>query len=173
MDTQKLKAKIGEHEFEAEGPADVVQKQFDAWKELIASLSSQKPAPSNEDSQKGTGIPQTPLVKVTNTDKIMSVNGRIVSLTVKAPTIEDALLLLLFGQKIYRNNESVTGGELLQGVEMSGYRVDRIDRTLEKLSGDGDVIKVGFNRGTRYRLSNQGAMEAQNTAKELIASVAQ
>ncbi len=38
MDTQKLKMKIGIHEFEAEGPVDIVQSQFAAFKELIAAL---------------------------------------------------------------------------------------------------------------------------------------
>ncbi len=36
-DNYRLKIKIGQHEFEAEGPADVVREQFQVFKDLIAS----------------------------------------------------------------------------------------------------------------------------------------
>lgn len=37
MDGYKLRVKIGDHEFEAEGPADVVKEQFELWKSLVTS----------------------------------------------------------------------------------------------------------------------------------------
>lgn len=36
MEITKLKMKIGEHEFEAEGPTEVVQTQFAAFREDVA-----------------------------------------------------------------------------------------------------------------------------------------
>src|SRR5262245_54066226 len=38
METQRLRVKIGPHEFEAEGPPDTVSKQYADWREMIASL---------------------------------------------------------------------------------------------------------------------------------------
>src|ERR1700678_1882282 len=48
MAEYKLKIKIGEHEFEAEGPADGVQSQFAACKELIGSVAPSPPKPKTE-----------------------------------------------------------------------------------------------------------------------------
>ena len=42
MADYRLKIKIGEHEFEADGPVDAVKSQFEAFKELITSLTAQK-----------------------------------------------------------------------------------------------------------------------------------
>ena len=49
MVENKLKIKIGEHEFEAEGPVDIVQSQLAAFTELVSKLPvvPQKPAQWN------------------------------------------------------------------------------------------------------------------------------
>jgi hypothetical protein len=36
--TTKIKIRVGDHEFEAEGPVGTVQAQFEAFKELISSV---------------------------------------------------------------------------------------------------------------------------------------
>ncbi len=35
MDTVRFKTKIGEHEFDLEGPPEFVREQFVAWQELV------------------------------------------------------------------------------------------------------------------------------------------
>ena len=45
MENTRIKIKIGNHEFEAEGPSKIVQEQFEAFKQLIAS-TPQHVAPS-------------------------------------------------------------------------------------------------------------------------------
>src|SRR5205807_9904884 len=75
-----------------------------------------------------------------NLEKIMRAEGRLISLTVRADTVADAALLLLLGQRQFRANDSVTGGEVLDGLRESGQAVPRIDSTLSRLADDGLVI---------------------------------
>lgn len=204
----KLKMKIGAHEFEAEGPADVVKEQFESFKALIQALPADVSTivgptgpprfsmdqttyfdgdvtPSAERMTKdqwkeglakmGIGYTEVPRKDVTPDaalNRIMRVENRVVSLTVQVRAIEDAVLLLLFGQKVMRENDSVTGSEIMDGLEISGLKVPRADRVLAKLSDNGDAIAVGLGRAKRYRMTNTGMTKARALAGELIATVA-
>jgi hypothetical protein len=156
--------KVGESEFEAEGPADVVQAQLAAWKELLSTAPKQEPG-------KPTSLTPAGELPHLSLEKILKVDGRVVSLTARSETIDDAVLVLLLGQKESRNNQSVTGAELMEGLTQSGYSLPRIDKVMDKLSDEGSVITVGVNRGRRYRLSNTGLSKALMVAKEVIATV--
>src|SRR5215468_734597 len=101
----------------------------------------------------------------------MRVDGRIVSLTVNAQSIQDAVLALLLGQRQFRSNDTVTGAEILGGLRESGRGVGRIDHTLNQLTAEGSVITIGQHRGRRYRLTNSGVNRAQEVARGLIALV--
>lgn len=48
----------------------------------------------------------------------------------------------------------------------------RVDRLLEKMGRDGDLIVTGERRSKRYRLTNSGLAKAQKIASELLATVA-
>ncbi|MGA9964128.1 MAG: hypothetical protein WBQ10_02900 [Terriglobales bacterium] len=172
MDTYRLKIKIGDHEFEADGPVDVVQSQFSAFRDLITAFPA-KPAPeaprqdqleerkvSNPDS-----FPHLPL------EKIIKVEGRVVSLTAKCDSVDEAVMLVLLGQKDFRNNQEVTGAEIMDGLKQSGYMLDRVDKLLDKLASEGSTIIIGVHRGRRYRLTNQGLSKALGIAKEVLATV--
>ena len=54
MENYRIKVKIGEHEFEADGPADAVQSQFEMFKQLIANqpkpIDTTKKEPQQEES---------------------------------------------------------------------------------------------------------------------------
>lgn len=174
MDVQKLKIKVGDHEFEAEGPPDVVQAQFAAWRDLVAALPAlphAAPAPAPQ--------PITPTVTANagtadavRLDKITKQEGRVVSLTARGASVEDEVMLVLYGQKVLRENESVTGGEILDGLRLTGRTVNRVDYQLDKMTTAGDVITIGIGRGRRYRLTNQGTAKARDLAQALIATVA-
>jgi hypothetical protein len=172
MDGYRLKIKVGEHEFEAEGPADVVQAQFESFKSLIAAL------PTTTVANKSVALPQKEAENTVSAnesafalDKITRIEDRVVSLTARPDNLEDALLLLLLGQRTFRANDSVTGGEVLNGLRQSGITVGRVDWRLDKLAGEGQIIKVGSGRASRYRLTNQGMNKAQGIARNLIATV--
>ena len=128
MDNYRLKIKIGDHEFEAEGPIDVVQSQFDAFKDMISSITSSsvtKKSTSNtyNENENNINVSETTITL----DKITRIEERVVSLTARPDTIGDALLTILLGQRTLRGNDSVTGSELISGLRQSGVMVGLVD----------------------------------------------
>jgi len=171
----RLKIKIGQHEFEAEGDADAVQKQFQAFKDLIVSLpevSSQQTSLPTREAASGTRNLNTE-INGQGLSTIMKVDDRVISLTVRPPSLEDAVLLILYGQKELRANELSTGGDVMSGLTATGgFAVSRVDKTLAKLGRKGDVIVIGEHRSKRYRLTNSGLAKVQKVASELLATIA-
>ena len=163
MDTSKIKIKIGDHEFEAEGPTDVVQSQFQAFKELIAAVPvTIVPPPSS--GPKLNGQAEQPKSKL---EKMFKTEGRIVSLTAIPQTTNDAALLVMLGQKHFRGNDTVTGQEVGDGLDHSGVMAGRVDRIMDAFIQEGSVMKIGQGRATRYRLTNTGMNKAVNVASQL------
>jgi hypothetical protein len=172
MDTAKIKVKIGDHEFEAEGPADLVRDQFESFKNIISELTQESiliPATTNANSRQI----QDAIVDdaIQTLEKILHVSGRVVSLTALPTSATDAALLIMLGHKNLRNHDSVTGQEIGDGLAQSGRGVPRVDRVMDKALEDAYVLKSGLRRGTRYRLTNQGLMKATAVAKDLIATL--
>ena len=172
MENAKLKIKIGDHEFEAEGPTELVQAQFTTFRDLVLNI------PASKQVQPTTIVSEValPAASADNgapvCDKIMRQDGRIVSLTARGASIEDEIMLVLLGQKMLRNNESVTGAEITSGLKVTGGAIGRIDFKLDKLSKEGNVITIGTHRARRYRLTNRGAAKAHEIAKAVISTVA-
>jgi hypothetical protein len=176
-DSYRLKIKLGADEFEAEGPIQVVQSQFAAFKELVearARVAATQPAvviPAPAPTVEATQKPEAPAI-TERLDKIMQLSDRIVSLTARPNSTDDAVLLLLYGQKMLRQNDAVTGSEIIQGANATGgLAIVRADRVLDKLSANGDVIIIGEHRSRRYRLTNAGFAKARQIATDLLAIV--
>jgi hypothetical protein len=167
MDLAKLKVKIGEHEFEAEGPTDIVQAQFAAFRELVSNLPARPP-----ENQVNKAAPNATKSGELMLDKIMKHDDRIVSLTARGESLDHEIMLVLLGQKVLRSNDSVTGAEIADGLRQTGRTINRIDYQLDKMTQVGDVITIGMHRARRYRLSNQGFAKAQELAMALVEKVA-
>ncbi|MGC2245918.1 MAG: hypothetical protein WA609_04880 [Terriglobales bacterium] len=164
----KLKIKVGEHEFESEGPIDVVQAQFAAFRDLISTIPPKRenlPAAEEQRSAEQAPLPHLQLTK------ILKVDGRVISLTARCDTVDEAVLVILLGQLEIRDNQEVTGAEIMDGLKQSGFTIGRVDKTMDKLARDGSVITMGVNRGRRYRLTNLGKNNALGIAKEVILTV--
>jgi hypothetical protein len=168
MDIYKLKIRIGEHEFEAEGPQDAVERQFQAFKELIASpppLATKRPdveypSPNGHRDLK-------PFNSIFRND------GRVISLTAPPHDIGEGALLILFGQKEIQGEETPTGSQIADGLRRSGYVIPgRVDRILDDFVSQGLVIKMGVKKGTRYRLTNTGSPKAADIAERTKQMVA-
>jgi hypothetical protein len=149
----RLKIKIGQNEFEAEGPPEAVQQQFEAFKEMVARIPSTPSQESAQLSQPSIEVkpPQLPPADAAangkTLSKIMRVDGRSVSLTARPEGIREAILLILYGQKELRENDSVSGSEVMHGLARTGgFSVARVDRYLEALASDGEVIVIGEHR---------------------------
>jgi hypothetical protein len=175
----RLKIKIGANEFEAEGSAEVVQDQFRMFKELLGSVPP-VPEPQTQNAPDNrVADPQTIAVRLDTSiadlslDKITKNDNRTISLTVRPQSTDDAVLMLVYAQKIIRQNDAVTGAEIMNGITATGgMLVSRVDKLLEKLAKDGDVIVIGERRGKRYRLTNTGLARARQIASDLLAIVA-
>ncbi len=172
MEPYLLKVKFGVHEFEAEGPAEVVQAQFAQFKELVASAPS-LPQPTPEQAVEVNPTPNQAANQTAHIplERILKTEGRVVSLTAKCDTVDEAILLILLGQKEMRGNQEVSGAEIMDGLTQSGYRLSRVDHQMNKLEADGNTMTMGVHRGRRYRLSNAGLSKALAVARELIATV--
>jgi hypothetical protein len=166
MAEYRLKIKIGEHEFEADGPVDAVKAQFEAFKDLIAGIPSGNAAVAQ--ASKTVAQLNVPQFNIVNADNIFRADGRVISLVVPPNSDTEAVLLILFGQKYLRKNDSPTGSEIMDGMVQSGYRTTRIDRILASLSSEGAVIITGAHRGKRYRLTNSGYTKAEEIVKEAL-----
>ena len=172
MDATRIKVKFGDHEFEAEGPAEIVQSQFAAFKELISNMPQQMPKSNGMQHQQVQSESEVkPSAAHIELEKIVHVNGRVVSLTALPTSTEDAALLIMLGHKDMRNNVSVTGQEIGDGLAQSGRPVLRVDRLLDKAIDGALILKSGIKRGTRYRLTNQGHAKALQIAKDLVSSL--
>lgn len=174
MDACKLKIKIGQHEFEAEGPTQVVQEQFVAFKELASIAQVRAPT---DGARTPDPLPNPSRLKSDAVDELLSeimrVEDRVVSLLVKPQKVDDALLLLLYGQKTLRKNDAVSGAEMLDGIKATGgMAVTRVDKLLEKAGTAGDVIVMGERRAKRYRLTNAGLAKARSVADALASIIA-
>jgi len=179
MEPFRLKLKVGQHEFEAEGEQESVERQFAMWRDLIASPSAQPPASAPPPAPAITtpAVDSPPLGVVadprTEFDKIFRHEGRIVSLTIipNGPQkMADAALLMLLGQQIYNGDDLVTGGQVLDGLKRSGISVERADRVFGEHM-DQNVIRIGAHRGVKYRMTNPGVARAKELARGLVAMV--
>jgi hypothetical protein len=176
MDTYKLKIRVGDHEFEAEGPVEVVQAQFAEFRDLLNSIPTkpkepEPPAAPLSDDPVVDNITKLPALPHLPLEKILKVEGRKVSLTAQCETVDEAVLLILLGQMEFRANQEVTGAEIMDGLKQSGWVLDRVDKTLDKLSREGNVHTMGVHRGRRYRLTNLGKRTALGVADELLKTV--
>jgi hypothetical protein len=166
-DAYRVKVKVGQFEFEAEGEKDVVDRQYNQFLDHLPKsgtpvtppdVPSEHPLATNGEPAKQGEL---------NLDAIFKTEGRVVSLTVNPESEEETALLILLGQKHYRTNPSVTASELQDGLEESGVK----RRGSELIAGFGDknwVLKSGERKGTRYRLTNPGLSAAREIAKKTI-----
>ena len=155
MSEVRIRIKFGEHEFEAEGSVEAVDKHFATFRSLVA------PAPTAE--------PNPTKLEAPIWEKIMRVNGRIVSLSVQSHP-RDAALAILLGQRHFLRSESVSGREIMEGFRNSGIRAGRADLILKQHALRGYVIATGRRRLKRYRLSHDGLERAQQIARALAAN---
>jgi len=164
MSESRLRIKFGEHEFEAEGSTESVERQLEIFKRLVIPGTALKAA--METTQESAKDQAT-----LSLEKIMNVQGRTVSLRAAAK-VDDAVLLLLLGQRQFRQHHILSGKDVMNGLRASGFKVRRADLVLKKLSGAGSIIAIGRYRARRYQLSKSGLDGAEQIARRLISQAA-
>ncbi len=167
MTTLRIKIKVGDHEFEADGPPEAVQAQVLTFARLIGredKPEEKEAAPPEIVAIPAPAAPPPPPSAIT---RIGRVDGKLVSLNVECRSLEQAVLLVLLGQHKLRGNSAVAGTEIMDGLRKSGIAVDRADHILKRQASAGNVVVTGRRRLKRYRLTTDGIEKAQKIAQAL------
>ena len=157
--------KLGEHEFEAEGPPELIAAHFATWRDLLGAFAQSgdgaavlRPAPASDRAA-------SDLFAVDAQRKLVTLRRYPGG---KWPDA-DAVLLLLYGfRHVLGENARAVGVTRLQRALAESGRADaRIYRTLEGYRGAGLVRKFGRRRATSYQLTASGEERATALARTL------
>lgn len=184
MDSHKLRIKIGEHEFEAEGPAEIVKQHFEEFKSLLSSPASIRPVASRdsntvedeEEIENPHALTSTEVIDLVRLQRVIQrdLKTNILSLTCLpqgTSRTEDSAITLLLGHKVIRGVDLVKASSLVKGLAHSGCPIGRLDRVLARYIREHFIMKIGSGRASKYRLTNHGVQKAQAVAETLIGIV--
>lgn len=178
-DPYRLKTRLPNGaEFEAEGTEDSVRTLFEKFLEAIKTTPAPAAAPvipppaAPREGGNGGGAPATRLVSVSQEtldrlfvlDNDGGVTLRALPSTQDRPA--DSLILLIYGYRALKNEQSVTGTELKGSARQSGIQIERIDRVLSPY--DSFVTWAGIKKGRRYGLNNQGLRRAEDLMTQIL-----
>lgn len=176
METTRIKVRIGDAEFEAEGPQELITKQFDSFMAVVSATPKKEPtAPPSAavggPTQPASGAaPPTPASEVASAvmERVFR-QGDTLSLAA-LPNGEnassDAMLALLYGYMKIKNETTVTGTSLMKSAKLSGVSVDRVDRLMA--ANQDLVLAAGVRKARRYQLNNRGIARAAQIINAIL-----
>lgn len=181
--THRIKIKLGDAEFEAEGPSDLINAQFSAFLEAVSKATPKAAptpvAPSSNTSDDGANAndaasatavttPAAPNVSSDTLSRVFKVNDTVSLLAIPKTDkpAADALLVILYGYDRMKSISAVTGTTLMKGAKQSGINIDRIDRIMG--TRDEFVNFAGAKKGRRYSLNNRGVAEAEKIIRKMM-----
>jgi hypothetical protein len=159
----RIKLKIGDAEFDAEGDAEIVKSQFEQWLALVKDKPAAAAATAVQ-SQPAGGQTDALLARVFAQRPDGTVTLKVLP---KGKTREsDALLLLLYGYKRVKGTENIYGTQLMKAARFSGVQLERIDRTLNVHQQF--FMRGGQRRSANYTLNNRGVARAEEIMAEIF-----
>lgn len=168
MQTHRIKVKLGDAEFDAEGKAETVQAQYDAFLKLVASLPRPEAATPKPNLAKATPSGGIEIADAAM-DRIFR-RGEVLSLAA-LPSGEDmeadTMLVLLYGYLKIQSEQTVTGTTLRKSALVSGVNIERADRIMNALIPD-YVLAAGVRKARRYQLNNRGLTRAEGIIKTIL-----
>jgi hypothetical protein len=163
-EVRRLKMKIGDAEFEAEVAEAEVQPMYD---QFLSMLGGRRLPPAQADfvETTRTAFDQSLLTQIFDFRedgvvvlKVLPEGG--------ADNVADAILLLLYGYYLFKNEECVLATQLIPAAKQSGIWLRRpIHECIRK--NDRFVVHNGQRKGSNYALNNEGLA----VAKEIIAKI--
>lgn len=167
MDRIKIRFRLGDREFEAEGEKDIVRAQ---WEEARAWLFQEE-----SDKKSGRALPPPGEEKSFQKSLFnMAPGGRSLRLRVLPPggpggeRLSKALLLLLHGYHTLLQQNDVPAIRLAEDLRMSGFAgTRRLSRAFASLETRGLAVRSGTGKGSRYQATSPGINEAQAVASAL------
>lgn len=177
MENNRIKIKIGDSEFEAEGPAEIIAPQFEAFMAAIAALpkvvasalatpAANSPGqiyPPATNTVLTGGVPQNVLDRVFRQGETLS----LAALPHGDNAGAEAMLALLYGYLKLKNESAVTGTMLMKSAKRSGVPIDRVDR-LMGMSQPEFVLAAGVKKARRYQLNNPGIAKAEEIINAIL-----
>lgn len=194
MDKFKLRMKIGSNEFEAEGPIDEVKAQLETFrKEVKAQLEALQNLGSLQPSQKEIKVPLQETIddtiplrrgggslapkKQEHLNALFTGDSKENIVTLKIPTakgkrqIADAVLLILLGYQLIRNEDHIKASKIKRSLSISGITNQRFDQRIDKDIKEGLIIVAGQKKGTNYRLTNTGIANAEELMNGILKQI--
>jgi hypothetical protein len=164
MRMARLKIKLGDSEFEAEGTPEDIQAQYAAFLEAIKNTGAKPKAPK-EPAASPESLDDTALGRIFEA----APDSTLVTLKI-LPKGEnrdaDAMLLLLYGYRMFRQEHTVLGTQLMKAAEQSGlpgFRPSWVAPVHEVY-----LIRGGQKKGSTYGLNNQGLIKAKEIAAKMF-----
>jgi hypothetical protein len=187
MDVYKLKSKIGVHEFDAEGPVDVVRGDYADFLAVVrgtkdAPVADAPAADTSAGSKNGGKVTEEkPAAAVSGANgdeptdadmaKVFVARGADKLTLARLPQTEDvntdAVVMLLYGFHRLRKEDNVLGTRVAEGLRLSGVSFSKLFRVMDATSQY--THGAGAGRGVTYGLKNPGI----ERAKMLVRTVAQ
>jgi len=183
MENLKLRIKLGNCEFEGEGPKNCILEQFGVFQKLFREMTVNHEldiindnTPFLDASLPSLSSPQTkgfssaeveePLQKILHQ---LPVSPFLTCSILPLGKNKDAdtVLILLLGFRVFRNKKEVSVLNLNQALKKSGISPHRLDRMLSVHSKGQLVLKAGKGKGGGYQLTQKGALRAQELAINL------
>ena len=179
----KVHVKLGPAEFEAEGPEETVKEQLNHFYIAATQPFIQHPQNAASGNNGGSTVAVPPADTATSAGPATDVDPKIIDrlfreedgvVVLRAkPKGEDpngeALLLILWGYFVCKNQIEITGSELVNSCKKSGIKLERVDETLDKRSIRGFVTTGGAGRRKSYSLTNGGMEHAASQARTIFA----
>jgi hypothetical protein len=168
----RMKVKIGPNEFEAEGEADLVTKQYNDFIAIVSQMpkaAAGDQGPSSESDEEkpndriaNGAISRAVLDRVFRQDEPLSLMDTPHTDNAEA----DALLVLIYGHTEMRGKPDVTGAALVKSASKTGLNIARISRTVDARREF--IRSSGVKKGTRYSLNNRGIAEAKRLILAMV-----
>lgn len=160
----KIKVRLGDAEFEAEGAEDKVQAQYDQF------LAALKHAETQSGKPKAAAETKPPAENGDRLARIFELrqDGSIVFRVHPPESTEqaDVLALLLLGYRRLAEKNNVLSTQLLRSARQSGLGDVRID-LMAQPHIPRFILRGGQRKGTTYTLTTQGETKAQEVAAQM------
>jgi hypothetical protein len=161
---RRLKMKIGDAEFEAEVAEDEVQPMYDQFLSMLGH-EGRTPKPAGSVAYPCMTFDQGGLTRIFDLHKDGAVLLKV--LPEGHDKEADAILLLLYGYYVLKNEECVLATHLFRAAERSGISVRRPVNLCVRNSRF--VIRKGQRKGSNYALNRQGLAMAKKITARILA----
>lgn len=173
----KIHVKLGASEFTYEGSEAGASQAYEKFLAALQTVPASQavPAPANgltvpprEMPAASTGHTPALMARVYSEDPRTGISLRVLPRTDDRDS--DAIVLILYGYAILRNEHAILAGQLTKAAKQSGLTaVTRVDRHLTAIKYAEMTTKSGQRSGSRYGLNNRGTAYASELLERLLA----